>query len=65
MIIEILVHSLTPSFIRPYSLAPRFCPQYVAIVTPKVIAGCITSCNAFDAAVYEAITIDPNTFKAP
>ena len=50
VIIEICTHFLTPNLIRSYLFAPIFCPQYVAIVTPKVVAGCITNCNTFEAA---------------
>ena len=35
-------------------LAPRFCPQYVAMVTPSVSMGCVTNICTLLAAVIEA-----------
>ena len=60
-IIDILTLLFIPSSILSYRSAPKFCPVYVAIVVPSVIAGCIKICSTFDAATI----VDPNEFIAP
>ena len=55
---------LMPSLIRPYAPAPKFCPVYVAIVTPNVDKGVVARGSTFEAAVNAATTVDPKRLIA-